>query len=129
MKKIILGLLTLGLVLMVTGCGTGATVKNVPSQPTTVNATNTAVFKSIKRAGAGLGWIVRESGNKAATATLNLRTHQAVVLIKYDSKQYSINYLSSKNLKYDASKNTIHKSYNGWVQNLDNAIKVQLSLL
>lgn len=128
MKKILLGLLTLGLVLMVTGCGS-AQIMNVPSQPISEKTTSAAVFQAIKKAGAGRGWIVRKSGNNTATATLNVRTHQAVVLIKYSSKQYTIDYQSSMNLKYDASKNTIHKYYNSWIQNLDNAIKVQLSLL
>ena len=40
---------------------------------------------------------------------------------------YSIDYKNSLNLKYDSTKNTIHKNYNGWIQNLDNAIQVQLS--
>lgn len=128
MKKIILGLLTLGLVLTVTGCG-AAKVMNVPSQPISNKTTNAAVYKAIQKAGVGLGWIVEKSGNNAAKATLNLRTHQAVVLIRYSSKTYAINYKSSLNLKHNASKNTIHKNYNGWVQNLNNAIKVQLSTL
>ena len=56
--------------------------------------------------------------------TLNLRTHTAVVDIPYTTTSYSILYKSSVNLKQEG--NTIHSNYNGWVQNLDQAIKRQL---
>jgi len=47
--------------------------------------------------------------------------------IEYDTKQYSITYKDSQGLKYDGSQ--IHKTYNSWVHNLDNRIRVQLSAL
>jgi len=55
---------------------------------------------------------------------LALRTHRAVVDIDYDTKVYSIKYKDSVNLDYDGK--TIHKNYNGWVENLDRAIKSKL---
>ena len=58
------------------------------------------------------------------TGTLALRTHVAVVDIQFDSKTYSIKYKDSTNLDYTG--NSIHKNYNGWIENLDNAIRVQL---
>jgi hypothetical protein len=54
---------------------------------------------------------------------LNLRTHQAVVDIPYDTQRFSIRYVSSSNLDYDG--NAIHRNYNSWVQNLQNAIVAQ----
>ncbi len=56
--------------------------------------------------------------------TLNIRSHQAVVLIAFKEKEYSINYESSQNLDYYQGQ--IHKNYNSWIRNLDNAIQREL---
>jgi hypothetical protein len=85
------------------------------------------VSKAIRRAGGGLGWKVDLAGPGAMTGTLVLRTHTAVVDILYDTKTYSIKYKDSVNLKYNGT--TIHKNYNGWVQNLDKAIQREMQLL
>lgn len=61
--------------------------------------------------------------------TLHIRSHTAVVNIAYSTKSYSITYNTSTNLKYDADANTIHSNYNGWIQNLDSAIKGRLSTI
>jgi hypothetical protein len=55
----------------------------------------------------------------------NLRRHQAVVEILFDTESYSITYLDSTNLKYDGAE--IHQNYNSWVRNLSNAIYAQIS--
>jgi hypothetical protein len=85
------------------------------------------VSKAINRAGASLGWKIEPAGPGAMVGTLNLRTHTAVVDIRYDTKAYSIKYKDSKDLRYDGK--TIHRAYNGWVQNLDKAIRTQLGFL
>ena len=53
------------------------------------------------------------------------RDHRAVVDVRYDTKTYSIKYKDSSNLQYDGT--SIHKNYNGWIQNLDNAIRARLT--
>lgn len=127
MKNYILAsLLALTVVLVTTGCR-GAQINNVPKQEIQVSKSNDDVFNAIKKAGTQLGWLITKQDNNTAIGTLNLRKHQAVVTINYSSNYYSITYKSSKELNYDAAKNTIHKNYNGWVQNLDNAIKIQLN--
>jgi hypothetical protein len=55
---------------------------------------------------------------------LNIRSHQAVVLITFNEKEYSINYESSQDLDYYQGQ--IHKNYNSWIRNLDNAIQREL---
>lgn len=77
----------------------------------------------IRRAGAGLGWAMQPEGPGLIRGTLNLRTHQAVVDIPYDMRRFSIRYVSSSNLDYDGR--VIHRNYNSWVQNLQNAIIVE----
>ncbi|MEA3498267.1 MAG: hypothetical protein U9R16_04325 [Campylobacterota bacterium] len=117
------------LLFVLTGCGAAA-VYNVQNNQVTVkeSASSNDVYTAIKRAGVSLGWIVTKVKDGEAKATINLRTHRAIVRIDYTKTSYSINYENSINLKYDATKNTIHNNYNGWVQNLERAIDVQLSM-
>ena len=77
----------------------------------------------IRRAGAGLGWRMEPQGPGLMRGTLDLRAHQAVVAIPYDTQRFSIRYLSSSNLDYDGQ--VIHRNYNSWVRNLQNAIMAQ----
>lgn len=116
------------LAILLVGCAP-APVQNVDNSP--VNASNanydlSDVTKAIQRAGTGLGWQMKEQTPGHIVGTLHLRTHMAVVDITYTLDDYSINYKNSTNLKYDAANNTIHKNYNGWIQNLTNAINAQL---
>ena len=46
---------------------------------------------------------------------------------RHTRKSYSIEYKASDNLRYDGQK--IHSNYNGWIQNLDKAIKTEIGLL
>lgn len=95
-----------------------ANVKNVSSEQ---------VRKAIIRAGGGLGWLMKDAGPGKLEGTLKLRSHMAKVDIPYSSQSYSILYKDSANLNYDG--NNIHSNYNGWIQNLQKAIQVQLSTL
>ena len=115
-------------VLLLVGCRT-ADVYNVQSSPVTgTKAVSIAdVEMAIKRAGAGLGWQIVPKAPGKAEGILVLRDHRAIVDITYDTRAYSIMYKDSSNLNYDGK--TIHSNYNGWIQNLDKAIRTQLSLL
>ena len=95
-------------------------VTSVPGKP----LTDEQVKGAILRAGATLGWKMREVGPGKLAATINLRTHQADVEIPYSTQAYSIIYKSSVNL--DAADGQIHKNYNGWIQNLSRDINAQL---
>ncbi len=104
-------------------------VHNVNNAPTNVSSSNydlSDVTKAIQRAGLGLGWQMKEETPGHIVGRLYLRTHMAVVDITYTLDDFSINYKDSNNLKYNAGNNTIHKNYNGWIQNLTNAINAQL---
>ena len=109
------------------GC-TSRPVFNVAAEPVVVTpgktASNDAVRDAILRAGTGLGWTMRASGPGVVNGTLHLRTHVAVIDVEYDTKAYNIVYRSSENL--DAANGQIHKNYNGWIENLNNAIRREL---
>ncbi|NOR55889.1 MAG: hypothetical protein GQ531_06745 [Sulfurovum sp.] len=106
-------------------CG-AAKVYNVPKHKVAHKNSSATVYKAIKSAGQSLGWQIHQIKPGVAQGKLYLRTHLAVVRINYNSSSYSIRYVSSKNLNYNAKSQTIHTNYNGWIQNLEKAIDVRL---
>jgi hypothetical protein len=44
--------------------------------------------------------------------------HVVTSKITYDDDSFSIDYVSSSNMRYDAEDGTIHRNYNRWVANL-----------
>jgi len=128
MRKIIL----MGLaVIMLGGCATPNAVRNINAEPVVGPAGRTVsldeVGKAILRAGGTLGWQMQLMESGYILGTLKLRSHVAIVDIRYTAKNYSIKYKDSTNLNYDGT--NIHNHYNGWISNLDRAIKTQLATL
>ena len=88
------------------------------------------IYRDIKNAGTSLGWMITKVKPGLAQGKLNIRENTAIVDIPYSTKSYSINFKSgSDSLKYDPSKNTIHKQYNQWISRLDKSIQVELNRL
>jgi hypothetical protein len=118
-----------GIVLAMLGGCRSAGIYNVSAAPVAANKAVSMddVQKAIIRAGAGLGWQMKPVEPGLIVGTLNLRSHMAMVNVKYDTKTYSITYKDSSNLDYTGD--SIHKNYNGWVTNLDRGIQSQLSNL
>jgi hypothetical protein len=117
------------LLLLLAACRTPTPVYNVTSAPVVANkALSPAdVQKAIMVAGAGLGWQMLQRAPGRIEGVLILREHRAVVDIKYSAKSYSITYKDSEKLDYDGT--NIHPNYNGWIQNLDRAIRAQLTAI
>lgn len=126
--RIHIKLALLALVVAVAGCST-APIMNVTSAPavsaTGKPLTRDQVRSAIVRAGAALGWQMKDEGANVLVGTIQLRTHSAVVEIPYSATSYSVKYRSSMNLEEKGG--NIHKNYNGWVQNLNRGITAQLS--
>ena len=115
--------------LLVSGCAP-APVRNVADAPVVSNKASLSLYDvrvAITHAGASLGWIMIEQEPGRINGTLKLRSHTAIVDVTYDTSTYSIQYVDSTNLDYSASEGTIHENYNGWIQNLDNAIQRELA--
>jgi len=105
-------------------------VYNVSGAPVTTSTRNYSlgdVRGAILQAGASLGWQMKIVRPGLIVGTLYVREHMAKVEIPYDRNTYSILYRDSNNLDYDGA--NIHGNYNGWVQNLSNAINARLSVL
>jgi uncharacterized lipoprotein NlpE involved in copper resistance len=129
-RKLIITLAIAVVTLALAGCPHQAPVYNVNNATVVTNVNNVSseqVRQAIIRAGGGLGWIITEVGPGELEGTLNLRSHTAKVSIPYSTKSYSIIYKDSVDLDYNGE--TIHSNYNGWVQNLQKAIQVQLTQL
>ncbi|MCA1804553.1 MAG: hypothetical protein LC646_04225 [Xanthomonadaceae bacterium] len=114
--------------LLFAGCRSNP-VRNVSDAP--VSASNSIAADQVRdaiiRAGSSLGWSMKADSPGHILATLYIRDHIAIADIHYDANKYSITYNDSTNLNYKDG--NIHKNYNGWIQNLDNGIKRQLSML
>ena len=83
------------------------------------------VENAIRRAGGGLGWQIKRADPQQPghlIGRLPIRSHVAVVDIKHNTETFSISYKDSTNLDYDSEEGKIHSNYNGWIQNLREAI-------
>jgi len=118
------------LLLLAAGCRGNTPVYNVSDAPVSATKANPSldeVGKAIQRAGAILGWQMRQTKPGHILGTLVVRTHSAVVDVNYSTTTYNIVYKDSTDLKYDGR--NIHPQYNTWIQNLDRNIRAQLSTL
>jgi hypothetical protein len=116
--------------LFAVGCRGNVPIHNVTDAPVAASKPNPSldeVGKAIQRAGAALGWQMKETKPGHMLGTLNVRKHVAVVDVNYSVKSYSIRYKDSTELGYDGG--NIHQNYNGWIQNLDKGIRAQLNTL
>ena len=118
-------------IFLLTGFGAGTPIYNVTGTPIPPNplATMENIEKAVMRAGLTLGWQIAPKSPGLAEGVLVLRTHRAVVDIAYDTKTFSITYKDSINLDYREKDKTIHSNYNGWIQNLEKAIRAQVTVL
>ena len=123
---LIRALVVAGLVAVATAGCTSRPVMNVTAEPVVVTpgktATNDNVRDAILRAGGSLGWKMTPTQPGVIGARLDLRGNFAVIDVEYTPKAYSI-VLRSSNLE---SNGQIHKNYNGWIENLNNAIRREL---
>lgn len=109
------------------GCRSSTPVYNVKDslvQGYDKKLSQAQVEKAIIDAASGLKWQLKKVKPGLILATVLSRGHSAVIEIKYSDKAYSIDYKSSENLNYDGT--NIHQTYNGWIKNLDAAIKNKL---
>lgn len=119
--------LTILLILGLAACRI-APVYNVTNAPFDTELANLdQATVAVKRAGAALGWQMTEEHPGLVKGVLNIRAHQAVVDVTYNTKDFSITYVSSDNLRYDGD--TIHSNYNGWIENLERGIRTQSTLV
>ncbi|MFB2830844.1 hypothetical protein ACE1BS_14735 [Aeromonas jandaei] len=123
MLKIIISALTL---LLVTGCSTSQPVMNMTNSLVPSNLSEQDVSRAIINAGVSKTWVMREERPGLITGHIQVRQHQANISIPYNTTNYSINYVSSVNLN-DKGKGKIHRTYNRWINGLNQAIQLELN--
>ena len=117
------------LVLVMAGCTaplfeiTDNKIETGTEAPVTSEQVKTAILD----AGKGLNMKMVATKPGEIQGTYQSGSYTAVVSIPYTKQNYGIHYKSSQNLKYDGNK--IHKKYNTFVNNLDVAIRRELSTL
>jgi hypothetical protein len=130
MRQIKLALAGAAVALGLVAC-TAAPIYNVTDAPLSPSSGRVVpaseVRQTIITAGAALGWNIVDAGPGRLVGTLNLRTHSAVVDIPYSASKFSIQYKSGENLR--AADGTIHKNYNGWIQNLERSVRSAVARL
>ncbi len=113
------------------GCRAGGQVYEVKDAPVKTasgkDLTAEQVQKAIIDAGIKQTWIMTVVKPGEMQGEFNVQSHTIIVSIPYTSKNYSILYKSSSNLRYDPEKRTIHVNYAKWIERLDNEIKARLS--
>lgn len=127
-----LGAMTVCLALLaMIGCRAGGQVYEVKDAPVQTasgkSLTLEQVQKAIIDAGIKQTWIMTPIKPGQMLGEYNVQSHQIHVLIPYTTKNYSILYKDSSNLRYDPEKRTIHVNYAKWIERLDNEIRMRLS--
>ena len=71
-------------------------------------------------------WKPEFEGNSRITCSILVRgRHYVKVDIPFNESDYSILYLESEEMNYNAARQSIHRKYNGWVKNLQMMIDWQ----
>lgn len=99
-------------------------VLQIDDAPISVAGGEESVASAIKTALKGREWsVLDETPGKIRAEyrkpNADVGDHVVVVDITYDADSYSIDYVDSKNMRYDGSAGTIHRNYNRWVANLE----------
>lgn len=132
MKRVWLGALISCLaVVAVIGCKGGAQIYQVKEAPVQTASGKVPSIEQVQKiiieSGVKLGWVMAVVKPGEIQGTRNVRIHSAVVTIPFTTKNYSVLYKDSTNLKYNAAAQTIHQEYTYWIQELDNEIRARLT--
>ncbi|MGB9098700.1 hypothetical protein [Erwinia sp.] len=106
------------------GCSRTEPVQNI-NETVSLQYSNEQLKEAILQAGLSRQWVMTPAGPGVINGMLSQRGHTATIRVTYSNGSYSINYVSSSNLK--AKRGRIHRNYNHWVANLDQDIKLRLA--
>lgn len=97
--------------------------EHIPISPRDT-ATIEEIAEAIWSAGRRLGWKVEKIKPGESLARLKIRSHSATVKILFNTQEFSIIYLNSKNLDQDDGE--IHENYNVWIKRLEEKIRNEI---
>lgn len=85
-----------------------------------------SIKNKIKIIGSDRGWVFEDVAPGHMIGSVGNPKHNARVDLHYTEKSFSIDYLSSQNLK--AKNGTIHHRYNRWIALLERDLVIKLGL-
>jgi Spy/CpxP family protein refolding chaperone len=85
--------------------------------------------RAIKSALIAREWTIQKEEQDKIEARIFVRSHKAEIVINYTAQRIRIQYVSSDNLDYSKSENTIHRNYNKWIHFLERDISSNLVLM
>ena len=126
MKKMNLIILSTLSLLIFTAC-TSMPVRNVNDVKIRQSLTKKQVAEAIIDAATRRKWnVIKEEAN-VIQLSISPRKHTLTVDVPFSEEMYSINYVSSENLNYDAKSGTVHKKAYKWMLRLRKDIDKALS--
>jgi uncharacterized protein YcfL len=114
------------LALVLSACRTSP-IYNVTQGLVPTNQTTAMSGKLIAKALTSQHWKLLSNEPGKIIASIQVNSHTATINVQFDDKGYTIKYLKSKHLKYDAAKKIIHKTYNLWIGDLEGQIDFYLA--
>ncbi|MCK5854993.1 MAG: hypothetical protein KAG56_07200 [Sulfurovaceae bacterium] len=111
--------------LFIIGCSGPAiyTAPNAPVSQIANTPTLAQVDKAVKDSLIGRDWIPQKVSPNAYIGTYKRRDLRAQIQVNFNTSTFNIKHLSSKNLEYDSSDETIHPTYNKWIERLEADIR------
>jgi len=100
---------------------TNAPVSLIANTPTLVQVDDAVKNGLIHR-----HWIPQKVSPNSYIGTYESRGLMAKVKVTFNTSTFSIEHLESKNLDYDPSDQTIHPTYNKWIDGLEREIRVRV---
>lgn len=107
------------------GCS-GPAVYTAPNAPVSKIAntpTLAQVDKAVKDSLIRRGWIPQKVSPNAYIGTYKKRDLMAKVKVTFNTRVFNIEHIDSQNLDYDSSDETIHPTYNKWIERLEAEIR------
>jgi len=117
--------LSLFLLISMSGCGT-VKILHIPKQKVQRDMPAYDINHAIKIALRKARWKIVENEKNNIIASLGGRRWSIKIDIKNTKETYKINYLESKNLKYNQNSQKIHPAYNKYVMKLKKQIDIEI---
>jgi hypothetical protein len=111
--------------LFLLGCS-GPAVYTAPNAPVSQIAntpTLAQVDKAVKDSLIGRSWIPQKVSSNVYLGTYKKGDLMAKIKVTFNTSTFTINHLDSRNLDYDGSDESIHPTYNKWIQRLEADIR------
>ena len=125
MKKISKNILLISVLTLFTACS-GPTIYTAGDAPVSQIGNTpslTQVDKAVKDSLIGRGWIPSKVTNNSYIGLYKKRSLMAKIKVLFNTSTFTVQHLESRNLDFDASDNTIHPTYNRWIQMLEHDIR------